>query len=134
MAMFGNLRPPAGDTDALKESVEQALGPEWSPFVETWSKTDGEWTVIFTKTGGDGLRMLIVTSDREDGLTLLQVGVSGRAVRLWLGDPSQCVKRVSGRQSKDRGYNEARQAVSDVSDSSQSSSLAFRPPPKLGER
>jgi hypothetical protein len=134
MAVFGNFRPPAGDTYVLKESVEQALGPEWSPFVETWSKTDGESTVIFAKTVGDGLRMLIVSSDREDGLTLLQVGVSGRAVRLWLDEPSECVERVSGRRSKDRNDNELRQAASHVSDSSQSSSPAFRPPSKLGER
>jgi hypothetical protein len=123
MAVFGIFRPPAGDTFWLKQSVEQALGPEWSPLVETWSKRDGEWTVIFAKAVGDGIRILMVSSEHEDGLTLLQVSISGRAVRLWLDEPKQCAQRISGKGSKE---GQTREVASDAVDSSQSASVVSR--------
>lgn len=128
MAVFVNFRPPAGETYAIKESVEQALGPEWSPFVESWSKRDGEWTVIFSKTVGDGIRLLIVASDRQDGLTLLQVGVSGGAMRLWLDEPTKCAARVSRSGSKGSDDNQPKQTASDVPGSAPSSSLVSSQP------
>ncbi len=108
MAVFQKFTLPAQDAYPLKLAVEQALGSDWSPFVETWSKTDGEWTTIFAKTVGDGLKFLIVTSDHEDGLTLLQVSVNGRAMRLWLDEPAECAQRVSGKGSKDAAKLDSR--------------------------
>lgn len=106
MAEFGKLRLSASDVYPLKATVEQALGLDWSPLVETWSKSDGEWSFIFAQTAGAGFRILIVSSDQDDGLSLIQVNVSGRAVRLWLDEPGECAQRVSGRRSKEADTRE----------------------------
>ncbi len=91
MVAFGKFHVPGTDAYLLKEDVRHALGAEWSPFVETWSKTDG-WTMIYARTAGGGMKMLIVASDNEDGLTVIQIGLSGRAMRHWIDEPVQCAK------------------------------------------
>lgn len=127
IAAFGKFRPPAADAYVLGHAVERALGPEWSPFVETWSKSDGEWASIFGKAAGDGMKFLIVSSDGDDGLTLLQVNVSGRAARFWLEEPAECAKRVSGRRTKDQDTRTAEIASGGV-DLARSGPIVSKPP------
>jgi hypothetical protein len=95
IAEFGNFHVPAGDLAPVRQTIEKELGPEWAPLVETWSKSDGEWALIFAKTNGDSLKVLIASSDHDDGLTLVQVSVSGRAVKSWLDEPAKCAKDLS---------------------------------------
>ena len=35
IAEFTNLRVPAAQAEALKQQIGEALGPQWSPFVES---------------------------------------------------------------------------------------------------
>jgi len=107
MAEFTNFRAPSEDSVSLKGAVERALGPEWHPFVETWSKSDGEWSVIFTKPNGEGLSMLVVTSEPDDGLTVLQMKLSGTALRRWSDEPLESAKHETASKRSGRDGEEA---------------------------
>lgn len=99
IAEFEKFRVPAADMYSLKEDLQRALGPEWQPFVEQWSRRDGEWSVIYSKGSGDTLRLLIVTSEDEDGLTVMQMNLSGKAMRLWIDEPVDTAKHRRGRSA-----------------------------------
>lgn len=92
IAEFDNFRIPAGDGYALNEEVRKALGEDWTPFVETWSKADHEWSVIYAREKEGRLQLLIVNSDEDDGLEVLQMNVSGKARDEWIREPMRSAK------------------------------------------
>jgi len=87
VAEFPKFRVLARDTYSLRQQVEKCLGPEWHPFMEEWSKADGEWSLLLTKAKDQRISMLIVTSEHEDGVTVIQLNLSGRALREWVDEP-----------------------------------------------
>ncbi len=94
IANFDNLRIRTDDDIyALQQRVTKSLGPEWFPFVETWSKSDHEWSVIYARDARDKMQLLIVTSEDNDGLTVLQMNVSGKARAEWFNEPVDCARR-----------------------------------------
>jgi hypothetical protein len=103
IAEFQNFRMPSEDAGTLQQQVGAALGPEWFPFVETWSKRDREWSVIYAKETGDKMQLLIVTSEENDGLTVLQMNVSGKAREEWFNEPVSCAKRDHKKQEVKNG-------------------------------
>ena len=92
IAEFGKLHVPPEDSCALKQQLSKSLGPEWHPFVEEWSKREGEWSLIYTKTDTDKISMLILTSDPGSGLTVVQMKISPKALYHWVGDPIDSAK------------------------------------------
>lgn len=95
IAQFENFRVPSGDGYKLNEQIRSALGADWTPFVETWSKADHEWSVIYATEKGDRLQLLIVNSDEDDGLEVLQMEVSGKARDEWVGQPVKSANKGS---------------------------------------
>ena len=89
---FSSLHISAGDSEWLREHIPQSLGPEWHPFVEEWSKSQGEWSFIYTKSNGQHVSMLILTSDQEDGLTAVEMRISDTNMAEWLDDPVRNAK------------------------------------------
>ena len=84
---FSGLRISAGDSEWLREHIPQSLGPDWHPFVEEWSKSNQEWSFIYTKSNGQHVNLLILASDQEDGLTAVEMRVSDKNMAEWLDDP-----------------------------------------------
>ncbi len=100
IAEFDNFRVPAGDGNALNEEVRKTLGADWTPFVETWSKADHEWSVIYARDHGDRLQLLIVDSDEHDSLEVLQMEVSGKARDEWVSEPVGSAKPDGARNGE----------------------------------
>jgi hypothetical protein len=96
VAEFKNFNVPAADMGGLMDELGNSLGAEWQPFVQVWSKKDGEWTTIYAKTAGAKLRLLIVNSERRDGVTLMQVDVNGKAREKWFDEPVQSARKEAG--------------------------------------
>ena len=96
IAQFDNFRIPAGDGHVLDQDVRRVLGADWTPFVETWSKADHEGSVIYANEKAGRLQLLIVSSDEDDGLEVLQMEVSGKARDEWVGNPAGSAKHKSG--------------------------------------
>lgn len=86
MATFENLSIPADDMYQLKRQVSEALGPDWQPFVETFSKRDGEWSAIYLQTSGKAMHLLIATGERGE-FTVMQLKLSEKAMRDWMDEP-----------------------------------------------
>ena len=89
---FSDLRISAGDSEWLREHIPQLLGPDWHPFVEECSKSAREWSFIYTKSNGQHVSMLILTSDQEDGLTAVEMRISEKKMAAWLDDPIENAK------------------------------------------
>lgn len=89
---FSSLHISAADSEWLREHIPHSLGPEWHPFVEEWSKSQGEWSFIYTKSTGQHVTMLILTSDQEDGLTAVEMRISDTNMAEWLDDPVRNAK------------------------------------------
>lgn len=93
IAQFDTFRMRPEDAGTLQQQVGSALGPEWFPFIETWSRSEQEWSVIYARESGEKMQLLIVSSEEKDGLTVLQMNVSGKARDEWFKEPVRCAKR-----------------------------------------
>jgi hypothetical protein len=93
IAQFDNFRIPSGDGHTLSQEIRSTLGADWTPFVETWSKADHEWSVIYASEKAGRLQLLIVNSDGDDSLEVLQMEVSGKARDEWVGNPVESAKQ-----------------------------------------
>ena len=89
---FSSLHISARDSEWLRQRIPHSLGPDWHPFVEEWSNRDGEWSFIYTRSSGQHVSMLILTSDQEDGLTAVEMRVSDKNMAEWLDDPIRRAK------------------------------------------
>ena len=86
VAEFETVRIPVEDSASFGEELNRTLGPEWSRVVEVWSKRDGEWTVVYMRASGERLQMLVVSSERHDGVNVVQMSLSDKAGREWMGE------------------------------------------------
>lgn len=59
----GNATLDRADFAAI---VRDSVRDGYSPVVQTRSKRDGEWSLIFARPSGQSIDMLIVTHDRDD--------------------------------------------------------------------
>lgn len=101
IAEFDSFHIPSDDGARLLSELKGALGDEWTPFVETWSKLDCEWSVIYARERGDRLELLIVDSDNDDGVTVLQLKVSGKAVDEWISERGESARHTSSQVQGD---------------------------------
>ncbi len=101
IAEFTKFHVPPEDNYSLKEDLAQSLGPEWQPSVEAWSKRDGEWSIIYTKTNTDGVTMLIVESERDGDFTVVQMKLNADALRGWVHEPVESARHAASHAAVD---------------------------------
>lgn len=93
MAEFHDLRRRPSPSENLSDEVGRTLGPDWSLFVETWEQ-GGEWSLIYARTNGRGMKMLIVSAEPGNEVTLVQLTVSGKALDGWVDEPVETASRT----------------------------------------
>lgn len=101
IAAFESLHIPADEGDSLPSELNRELGEDWNPFIETWSKGDGEWSVIYARSNGNRLELLIVDSDGQDGVTVLQMKLSGKALDEWVSEPRKSRWRTHSQMARE---------------------------------
>jgi hypothetical protein len=94
MAEFRDLHARAPQSENLSDEVGRTLGPDWSLFVESWER-GGEWSLIYARTSGRGMNLLIVSADQSDEVTLVQLTVSGKALDGWVDEPVETANRTN---------------------------------------
>lgn len=94
MAEFRALHTRAPQSENLSDEVGRTLGPDWSLFVESWER-GGEWSLIYARASGRGMKMLIVSADQGDEVTLVQLTVSGKALDGWVDEPVKTANRTN---------------------------------------
>jgi hypothetical protein len=100
MATFGDLRVPSAGMHELKQQMRQALGPQWQPFVETYSARSGEWTAIYLQPSGKAMQMLIATGEHNE-FTVMKMKLSEKAMRDWIDEPVKHSHHSAIRSSHD---------------------------------
>ena len=91
LAVFEGFQPPS-DSEGLRHTIENSLGPGWYPFVRvrSKSKSDGETTLIYTYPCGNKLRMMIVNLEPSEAV-VLKMELSEHAIEKWLKEPGEQV-------------------------------------------
>jgi hypothetical protein len=86
LAVFEDMRRPLVDGEEFTHLVAEGLGPAWHPFVRVESHRKNEWTSIYADAGGNRLRLLIASMERQEA-TLIRVHLNTDATLRWVSDP-----------------------------------------------
>ena len=100
MAVFEDIRVPERDSLSLRDQMNEALGPDWHPFIEEWSRSGHECTLIYIKTHGSKVSMLIFASEEQGDLTLLQMNLNPKRLSRWTKEPIESAKNHHGSHSE----------------------------------
>ena len=100
--VFEGVRIPERDDVSLRDQVTAVLSPEWHPFVENWSRSGHECTLMYVRTTGSKMSMLIVTSEEQGDLTILQMHISSRTLKKWVREPIQNARSSRGESHDSR--------------------------------
>jgi hypothetical protein len=88
----------------VQRMITQHFGPEWSPFVRTWSR-DGEATFIYANAASPQAELLIVSLNPGDA-SVVQVKVDPNKIDEWLDEPKHMAGDVMGRHDEEKGGQE----------------------------
>lgn len=67
----------------LESSMGGALSAEWHPFVKVDSRRDHECTLIYARTNGGDMRLMVITAERGE-VTVVQIDVPKKLEGSWL--------------------------------------------------
>ena len=90
IAEFENLRLTDENKIEARKSVEDSLGQEWFPFVESWEKK-GDWAIIYARPAKNGMELLILSLESSE-ITVLQLKMDEKASDRWMDEPVQSAK------------------------------------------
>lgn len=82
LAIFENLN---GRLDPSE--IRQIVGGSWKPFVQSYSRKSHETTLIFLRSEGRDIRMLITSLERNEA-TVVELKLNPDALRRWMDDPA----------------------------------------------
>jgi hypothetical protein len=88
-----------GGIATFKTSLTTAVGPTWSPLIQTVSPKDEEQTYIFIRNAAEKINVLVVTLERREG-TVVQVNLSPRTLALLLQNPEDMGKAITDDATK----------------------------------
>jgi hypothetical protein len=88
LAMFENLPPTKANVPELDSVMRNSLGPEWSCFVRAGSRKTGERSVIYVRTEGDKLHMMIVSIEPDEAV-VVKLKVKPDEMQKWVDDPTE---------------------------------------------
>jgi hypothetical protein len=100
-----------GDITRFKASLVNAVGPTWSPLIQTLSATEESQTYIFLRQAGEKFNVLVVTIERHDAV-IVQVNLKPATLAMLLKDPNEMGKAI-GRCNHCDNYQSAIAPVSE---------------------
>ncbi len=97
LAVFEHLSDRDRDGRNLMESVQNAVGRSWKPFIKVRSlKTGAEETVlVYMRQEGRDWRLLVTSVERDEA-TVLQLRLNAEALVQWINDPEHHALRWHG--------------------------------------
>jgi hypothetical protein len=76
----------------LQSSLGGVLSAEWHPFVKVDSRRDHECTLIYARTNGEAMRLMVITAETNE-VTVVQVDVPKKLQGSWLDDTKDHVHK-----------------------------------------
>jgi hypothetical protein len=89
----------SGDRDgrALSESILNAVGRSWKPFVQVRSHKNGHEENVFVYMRQEGRDWkLLVTAVERDEATVVQLKLNADALARWVASPEHCARHWNG--------------------------------------
>ena len=83
-----------GNISSFRTALVNAIGPTWSPLVETLAPREEEQTYVFIRLAGEKFNMLVVTLGRHEG-TVVQVNVNPHTLALLMQSPDDMGKAIT---------------------------------------
>lgn len=90
IAEFENVRLSAENKIDARKSVEDSLGKEWFPFIESWEKK-GDWAIIYARPAKKGMELLILSLESSE-MTVVQMTMDEKASDKWMDEPVQSAR------------------------------------------
>ncbi len=78
---------PQGGEEGLDQALQNALEPEWKPFVRVNSKRDGERTCIYAREKGKDIRLFIIALERSEAV-VMELKMSEKKFAEMMDDPA----------------------------------------------
>jgi hypothetical protein len=83
-----------GQIASFKTSVQNALGDEWSPLVQTLAPRDEEQTHVFIRENAQKFHVLVIEIERNEA-TVVQATLKPEALAQLLKDPNEMGKAIT---------------------------------------
>lgn len=97
LAIFGHLSSHDREGRNLGESLLNAVGRSWKPFVQVRSHRNGkdETVLVYMRQEGKEWKLL-VTAVEQDEATVVQLLLNPDALARWMASPEHCARHWNG--------------------------------------
>jgi hypothetical protein len=85
LAVFENVRSFSHD---LPETIRQAVGAAWMPFLQVRSAPDRETVFAYVRQMGQEWKLLVIAIERTEA-TVLQLSLDADGLAKWTNDPGE---------------------------------------------
>jgi hypothetical protein len=97
LAVFEHLSDHDRQGRNLPESILNAVGRSWKPFVQVRSRRGGREETVFVYMRQEGKDWkLLVTAIERDEATVVQLLLNPDALARWMASPEQCARHWNG--------------------------------------
>jgi hypothetical protein len=97
LAVFEHLSSHDREGRNLPESILNAVGRSWRPFVQVRSHRDGREETVFVYMRQEGKDWkLLVTAIERDEATVVQLLLNPDALARWISAPEHCARHWNG--------------------------------------
>lgn len=101
LAVFEHLGNRDREGRNLTESILNAVGRSWKPFVQVRSRRNGheETVLVYMRQQGSEWKLL-VTAVEHDEATVVQLLLNADALARWMASPERCARHWNGEMTE----------------------------------
>ena len=101
LAVFEHLGNHDREGRNLTESILNAVGRSWKPFVQFRSRRNGheETVLVYMRQQGNEWKLL-VTAVEHDEATVVQLLLNADALARWMASPERCARHWNGEMTE----------------------------------
>jgi hypothetical protein len=101
LAVFEHLGNRDREGRNLTESILNAVGRSWKPFVQVRSRRNGreETVLVYMRQQGNEWKLL-VTAVEHDEATVVQLLLNADALARWMASPERCARHWNGEMTE----------------------------------
>jgi hypothetical protein len=101
LAVFEHLNNHDREGRNLSESILNAVGRSWRPFVQVRSRRNGheETVLVYMRQQGSEWKLL-VTAVEHDEATVVQLLLNADALARWMASPEHCARHWHGEMTE----------------------------------
>jgi hypothetical protein len=97
LAIFEHLSSHDREGRNLSESILNAVGRSWRPFVQVRSRKNGheETVLVYMRQQGNEWKLLVTAIERDEA-TVVQLLLNPDALARWIASPERCARHWNG--------------------------------------